>query len=258
MRTKVQRLHENHELLRGWKCKAETVFSVDKLELQKGQVTLRLDCVNHCSSSFSAGTDLWANFFVGFDKRVKGGYAPPRCGLLLAMVYGPPTKTTLLNALLCGKVPGIKVPCYVLRRDIMPRYNESGFISDTSNGDGRFRGKLHSRSKGDGAVVDLVPAWRASDGGVRILLQPGNNKDGYWKVDQMLAQVEDAIDAEEKSFPGCELLFCFDQSCNHTAFASDALRASTMLKGDETSAKNPPAPSRPGWYVSGKTGEKNV
>jgi hypothetical protein len=36
------------------------------------------------------------------------------------------------------------------------------------------------------------------------------------------------------------------------------LKASTMLKGDETSAKNSPAPSRPGWYVSGKTGEKIV
>jgi hypothetical protein len=199
--------------------------------VKRGQHTLRIDAVNYCNSDFPAGTDLWANFYVSFSKRVRATQAAPhRCGLLLPMVFGPPLETTLHNALRFGKVDGEKVPCYVLRRDVMPRYDVNDeFIADAATGDGRFRGKLHSRSQGAGALVNLVRAWRARDGGVRVLLQPGKNKDGYWKADHMLQQLADAIEAGEEAFPGCELLFCFDQSCNHTALPADALRAASMF-----------------------------
>jgi hypothetical protein len=205
---------------------------VDKFVLKKGRLTLRIDAVNYCNSAFLAGTDLWANLYIAFDKQTR-----ERCGLFLPMVFGPPLETTLHSALQCDKVPGEKVPCYVLRRDTMPRYDtHKAFIVNETNGDGRFRGKVHARSTGATAAVDLVPAWRASDGGVRVLLQPGKNKGGYWKADQMIQQLDDAIDAGGEAFPTCELLFTFDQSCNHTAFVADALRASVMLKKDGTSA----------------------
>jgi hypothetical protein len=139
----------------------------------------------------------------------------------------------------------------------MPMYDSNGeFVRDDSNGDGRFRHKLHSRSTGDASIAHLVPSWRAADGGVRAMLRPGKNKDGYWKGADVLAQFEDAIDAGEEAFPDCELVFCFDQSCNHTAFAPNALRASSMLLGDKTTAKNPEQASKRGWYM--QEGERVV
>ena len=43
-------------------------------------------------------------------------------------------------------------------------------------------------------------------------------------------------------------LFGFDRSSNHAAYPEDALWASVLLVGDNSSAKVRPAPLRPGWY----------
>jgi hypothetical protein len=220
------RLHEKHAVLNGWSCEMETVYSVDKFTLLRGGHKVSIDLVNYTSDTFSAGTDLWANMFLALT-RGSGKRYGHRCGLFQKMINGPRVATTLHNALRCGQ--GTRVPCYVLRRAIMPMYNIHGeFFRDESNGDGRFRRRLHSRSTGDTATAHLVPSWRAADGGVRAMLRPGKNKDGYWKGADVLAHFEDAIDAGEKAFPDCELVFCFDQSCNHTAFAPNALRALSM------------------------------
>ena len=79
---------------------------------------------------------------------------------------------------------------------------------------------------------------------MRRIIQPGKSKDGYWQAPHVIAQVHEAIDSFEKKYPDAIGVWAFDQSSNHCAFAKDALVVSVLLVGDETNAKNPPAPSR--------------
>ncbi|ODQ71801.1 hypothetical protein LIPSTDRAFT_190 [Lipomyces starkeyi NRRL Y-11557] len=57
---------------------------------------------------------------------------------------------------------------------------------------------------------------------VRVILEPGKNRQGYWKSPQMCEQLEHAIQVFEKLHPDCLALFCFEQSRNHQAVADDA------------------------------------
>jgi hypothetical protein len=63
----------------------------------------------------------------------------------------------------------------------------------------------------------------------RVITFPGKNADGYWTGEHVVKQVKDkATPVAELLHPGCELVFCFDNSSNHGAFSADALRAQNI------------------------------
>ena len=73
----------------------------------------------------------------------------------------------------------------------------------------------------------LVPVGRLEDGDVCEILKCGG--DTWWTGELMLKQlIEKAIPAFEKSFPGCQGLFAFDNAKNHQKYASDMLRSGNM------------------------------
>jgi hypothetical protein len=58
----------------------------------------------------------------------------------------------------------------------------------------------------------------------RVIINPGASRDGWWKSDDMVNQlVQKAIPLFEHLHPNCKGIFCFDQSSNHNAYASDTL-----------------------------------
>lgn len=69
----------------------------------------------------------------------------------------------------------------------------------------------------------------------RQLFKAGTNREGWWSYTNMVQQLEnDAIPLFESLHPGCQAVFLFDNSCNHGAFADEALVASRMpLKEQE-------------------------
>jgi len=208
----------------------EQVFGVRKLVLCASgprAILLKIDCVN-AENDLPLGTDLWANIHVSYEN---GRFAYGKF-----QASGPSVQLTLCNALRYGRR---KINCYVLRRDIMPKYGlENKFVCDESTVDGRFRGKLNLRRE----YCTLVPAWEPTP--VRVIIKPGKNKDDYWNNEQMIQQTIDAIDAFESMAPKAVGIFCYDNSSGHRAFASDALNANSLLVGDISWAKEVPQPSR--------------
>ena len=60
-------------------------------------------------------------------------------------------------------------------------------------------------------------------------MHPGTNRDGWWTNQDLINQVVDrAILIFERTHPGKIVLFMFDNSCNHNAYAEDALVVSRM------------------------------
>ena len=77
-----------------------------------------------------------------------------------------------------------------------------------------------------------------SGGGIKksalALLEIGENREGYWTGQRFVEQVTKAVKIAEVKYPtsqGYHHIWCFDHSCNHTAFAEDALITSWMNKG---------------------------
>ena len=77
-----------------------------------------------------------------------------------------------------------------------------------------------------------------SGGGIEksahVLLEIGENCEGYLTAEPFMEQVAKAVPIAEVKYPplqGHNHIWCFDNSCNHTAFAEDALIASKMNKG---------------------------
>ena len=100
------------------------------------------------------------------------------------------------------------------------------------------------------------PAWTS-----RTLFEAGGNREKWWTHEHMTRQLtEDAIPIFELLHPNSQALFIFDQSSNHNAYASDALRVVGMRKDSEFCG---PANSdhcsnhkyRDGYYIDPKTGE---
>jgi len=220
----------------------EQVFGVRKLVLCASgprAILLKIDCVN-AENDLPLGTDLWANIHVSYEN---GRFAYGKF-----QASGPSVQLTLCNALRYGRR---KINCYVLRRDIMPKYGlENKFVCDESTVDGRFRGKLNLRRE----YCTLVPAWEPTP--VRVIIKPGKNKDDYWNNEQMIQQTIDAIDAFESMAPKAVGIFCYDNSSGHRAFASDALNANSLLVGDISWAKEVPQPSRNSWYLRVRDGKR--
>jgi hypothetical protein len=62
-----------------------------------------------------------------------------------------------------------------------------------------------------------------------VIMHPGSNRDGWWTNQDLINQVVDrAIPIFERTHPGKIALFMFDNSCNHNAYAEDALVVSRM------------------------------
>jgi hypothetical protein len=66
----------------------------------------------------------------------------------------------------------------------------------------------------------------------RIIFKPGINRDGYFTADDLLRQVDYAIDIfEGKTKGNSQGLFLFDNAPSHQKRAADALSARKMPKG---------------------------
>ena len=64
-------------------------------------------------------------------------------------------------------------------------------------------------------------------------MYPDTNRDGWWKNEDVVKQVKErAIPIFERTHPGKVALCMFDNSCNHNAFADDALVVSRMNMKD--------------------------
>ncbi|ETV77442.1 hypothetical protein H257_08859 [Aphanomyces astaci] len=60
-------------------------------------------------------------------------------------------------------------------------------------------------------------------------LHVGKAQEGYWTSEHVIKQVtQRVLPAFAALYPGCTALFTFDQSTNHAAYATDALRTSSM------------------------------
>ena len=66
----------------------------------------------------------------------------------------------------------------------------------------------------------------------RKIIYPGSNGDSWWDTDQLLVQVESAMEIFEAAHPDCQALFVFDQSSAHASLPPDALKAFTMNKSN--------------------------
>ena len=65
----------------------------------------------------------------------------------------------------------------------------------------------------------------------RMLLEYGESKEGYWTSDKFLSQMDHAVKIAEIKYPkeiGYRLIWIFDNSSCHNAYADDALNASLM------------------------------
>jgi hypothetical protein len=66
----------------------------------------------------------------------------------------------------------------------------------------------------------------------RIIFKAGKNRDGYFDADDLLRQVDYAIDIFEGRSKGwAQGLFLFDNAPSHQKRAQDAISARNMVKG---------------------------
>ena len=64
------------------------------------------------------------------------------------------------------------------------------------------------------------------------IIYPGSGGDPWWDCEQLLKQMEEAIEIFEAAHPGKQGLFIFDQSSAHASLPPDALKAFEMNKSD--------------------------
>ena len=68
--------------------------------------------------------------------------------------------------------------------------------------------------------------WKSA----RFLLKYGSSSEGYWNNEKFLTQVKPALTIAEIKYPASShsIVFLFDQSSGHTAYAEDSLNANRM------------------------------
>jgi len=66
----------------------------------------------------------------------------------------------------------------------------------------------------------------------RCITYPGASGDKWWDLEQLLTQVDWAIEIFEEAHPNCVALFLFDHSSVHASLGPEALRAFDMNKGN--------------------------
>jgi hypothetical protein len=132
-------------------------------------------------------------------------------------------------------------------RDIIPNFHDES--SFHANEEVRSlwlqKGEQLLRRKGRGRLIH-VSAFINLETGCLILLDdtgavmrdstkiiyPGSGGDAWWDCEQLLKQMEDAIQVFEAAHPGKQSLFVFDQSSAHASLPPDALKAFDMNKSD--------------------------
>ncbi|KAG5462694.1 MAG: hypothetical protein BJ554DRAFT_4024, partial [Olpidium bornovanus] len=83
----------------------------------------------------------------------------------------------------------------------------------------------------------------------RVIIQPGTNKDGWWKSMDMVKQLkEQALPIFEALHPNCIDVLCFDQSTNHNAYPNNALVTSRMTLNPKPASKLE-WKFRDGWFI---------
>ncbi|KZV63088.1 hypothetical protein PENSPDRAFT_678122 [Peniophora sp. CONT] len=99
--------------------------------------------------------------------------------------------------------------------------------------------KAVPRAKGEGAslmVADFISAdygWlRSRDGSdsARVFFRAGQNREGYFTNEDIVAQAEKAMDILERDYPGERHVFVYDNATTHTKRADDALSARYMQR----------------------------
>ena len=105
--------------------------------------------------------------------------------------------------------------------------------------------KPYAKGKGQSLMVaDFVSAdygfLSSAEGGESacIEIKPGKNRDGYFSNDDLLVQVQDAINLVCKLYPDDDHVFIFDNACTHSKQAEDALSAQHMPKGTSKPGAN--------------------
>lgn len=102
-------------------------------------------------------------------------------------------------------------------------------------------------AKGEGQslmVADFVSAdygfLSSAEGAesTHIEIKPGKNRDGYFSNDDLLVQVQHAIDLVRKLYPNDNHAFIFDNARSHSKRAEDALSARHMPKGTSKPGSN--------------------
>jgi hypothetical protein len=66
----------------------------------------------------------------------------------------------------------------------------------------------------------------------RIVFKPGKNRDRYFDLKQLMAQVDRAIDIFEGKANGLQGLFMFDNAPSHLRRADDAISVTKMVKSE--------------------------
>ena len=93
--------------------------------------------------------------------------------------------------------------------------------------------------KGEGIslmVLDFISAnygWLCSPNGVestRVLFQPGANREGYFTNEDVLQQVDNAMDILQKYYPNDDHIVIFDNATIHTKRTPSSLSVWHMLK----------------------------
>ncbi|THU75878.1 hypothetical protein K435DRAFT_706193 [Dendrothele bispora CBS 962.96] len=119
-------------------------------------------------------------------------------------------------------------------------------------------GRLKSRDGKECVTIPLISFCCLTfnfDREARVLFKAGKNRDGYFDSDDLLAQVDHAIDIFEDQTNGfAQGLFLFDNAPTHQKRAPDALSARKMPKGPSekwTHYKDGPR-MRPGTLPSGQ------
>ncbi|EDR04366.1 uncharacterized protein LACBIDRAFT_330618 [Laccaria bicolor S238N-H82] len=132
-------------------------------------------------------------------------------------------------------------------REIIPNFDdESTFHANEEVRSVWLRkGEQPLRKKGRGRLIH-VSAFINPENGRLILLDekgdvvrdstkiiyPGSGGDAWWDCEQLLKQMEEAIQIFEAAHPGKQSLFIFDQSSAHASLPPDALKAFEMNKSD--------------------------
>jgi len=84
----------------------------------------------------------------------------------------------------------------------------------------------------DFPFLSLYLIWLLHCREAHIIFKPGKNRDGYFSLKELIAQVKCAIDIFEAKTNGlAQGLFIFDNAPEHMKCASDAITAKGMAKG---------------------------
>ncbi|CAA7270186.1 unnamed protein product [Cyclocybe aegerita] len=139
-----------------------------------------------------------------------------------------------------SKPAGFPVPQIGRFRLILVTHDESTFYENNrcKTKWTHFQEKATTERKGEGPSIMvsefLTPDWgwlKDGDDEARILFRAGKNRDGYFDNDDLISQVDHAIDIFEGLTNGFATgLFLFDNAPSHQKRAMDALSARKMPK----------------------------